>query len=113
MLSKLDKKNLKTLKELFAKEKLINLSDDDQQLMSGLLSLLEANNVVRPIHMDNANAYLLVGSFDIFEKVLKDAEAEEAREKRSDRWHDFWMVVWGAVLGGVVTVCLYKFLGIG
>lgn len=113
MLSKLDRWKLQKLKEMFSKNDCIYLSDKDKQLLGSLLDFLETNDVIRNLHVDGANAYIMVGSIEIFEENLKDFEAEIAREKHSERWHDFWMVVLGAVLGGVVTVCLYKFFGIG
>lgn len=110
MFSRLDRKNLRRLKALFGKNKVVILSNEETQLMRGLLDILEAYDVIRDMQVDGANMFYLTGSFEVFETISKDMDRENSKDKCSDRWHDFWMVVVGAFLGGVVTVLLYKII---
>lgn len=109
----MNKKHFQRIIKLFQEKSVYNFSDEELQELKDTIDLLCNRGVLQDLEIDNANAYRRIGEFSIFDEWYKEQEKQEKKETRSARWHDFRMVLLGAVLGGLVQFILFKFFGIG
>lgn len=72
MFTREDQKRLDYVKECFHQKNVYNFSDSDVQELQDLLSLLRERKVLQDLEVDNANAFLKTGNFEIFEKWIKE-----------------------------------------
>lgn len=86
---------------------------EDIRLRSVMKELIDAE-MIEVLWADNAPYILMVlnNGYSYFE-IKKKLEKEEKKGKRSDRRHDVFMLIIGAVLGAFVQFLMFKFFGIG
>ena len=76
MLNIYDRKRLEYVEKCFQNTKIFNFSDSDMQELQDLLILLCTRKVLQDLEVDNANAFLKIGDFKIFEKWLEEVTGE-------------------------------------
>ena len=101
-LSKLQMKQYHEIKERFATEKRIGISDDEWVRLRDVLILLELKGYIRELEVANTNAFERIGNFEDFEAWHKDRVREERKLSRRE-----WKIaIVSAIIGAVIGLIL-------
>lgn len=103
-LTKRQYKQYVEIKNAFENQRIIGISDVDYVRLKDVLVLLEMLEYIRPIEIDNTNAYRLIGNFKDFEAWHKDM-IREARKITKREWRiAIISAIVGAIIGLIPTV---------
>lgn len=106
-LSKREKQVIRKLKTLADGQKMISLTDAEEQDMNDMLLLLCEREVLHAVNADNENWYIVRGDFDLFEKWVADQERKAKKLTRREWWIAIISAIIGALIGLLPSVIPY------